>query len=126
MKEPFKKVANAARATMFLLTPLFKRCFEPIRTKLSLYKARNPADGQNLTLQRVTEVPYYVRNTTLHRDIKIESLEVHIGRLASNVFYRADVPCHLHLRNITQRLTRLPEVRRRLPSDFLFSLESDY
>ena len=135
-----KKAANAARTALILLRPLFKSRL-PIRTKLSLYKAyirphlayASPAwyalisenqrrilqVVQNLALRRVIQAPYCVRNSTLQRDLHMESLEVHIGRLASNAFRRADASDHPHLRSIAPLHTRPPDERRRQPRDII-------
>ena len=103
-----KPPQQAAKVALFLLRPLFRSRL-PLKTKLSLYKAyvrphltyaalawfalTSPRQRrilqvvQNLALRRgVTQAPSVVRNTTLHRDLRMESLEEHIGRLASNAF----------------------------------------
>ena len=140
-----KKAANAAKVALHLLRPLFRSRL-PLKLKLSLYKTyvrphlvyAAPAwyalanDNQkrilqvvqNVALRRVTQAPRYVRNTTIHRDLKMESLEAHIGRLAANAFRRADISDHLHLRSIAPWHTRPPDVRR-LPRDLLPPPESD-
>ena len=140
-----KRAANAAKVALHLLRPLFRSRL-PLRLKLALYKTyvrphltyATPAwyalashnqrsilqVVQNVALRRVTQAPRYVRNTTIHRDLKMESLEAHIGRLASNAFRRADTSDHLHLRSIAPWHTRPPDVRR-LPRDLLPHSESD-
>ena len=134
-----KKATAAAKAALFLLRPLLRSSL-PLRTKLALYKAyvrphltyATPAwyaltsehqrkklqVVQNIALRHVTQAPYYVRNSTLQRDLRIESLEEHIGRLAVKAFSRADISDHLHLQNIAPWHTRPPD-RKRLPRDIL-------
>ena len=136
MTRHVKKVTQAARTAMFLLYPLFRSRL-PLRTKLALYKAyvrphltytgpvwyaltsprqqKNLQVVQNLALRRVTQAPYCVRNATLHRGLRMESLEEHIGRLASNMFRRADASDYLHLRNIAPLPDRPQDARQRFP-----------
>ena len=145
MSGQVKKAAAAAKMALFRLRPLLRSKL-PLRTKLALYKtfvrphltyatpawyalANAPQRKimqvvQNIALRHVTQAPYIVRNSTLQRDLKIESLEDHIGRLAANAFSRADVSDHLHLQSIAPWHTRPPD-RKRLPRDILTSPNSD-
>ena len=146
MTRHVKKATQAARVALFLLRPLLRSRL-PLRTKLALYKAyvrphltyaspawyalvspqqqKNLQVVQNLALRRVTQAPFCVRNATLQRDLRMESLEDHIGRLAANMFRRADVSDHLHLRNIAPLHSRPPDARHRLPRDILPPPQSD-
>ena len=133
-----KKTVAAAKVALFHLRPLMRSSL-PLSTKLALYKAyvrprltyATPAwyalanarqrkalqVVQNIALRHVTQAPYFVRNTTIQRDLKIESLEEHIGRLAHNAFSRADISDHLHLQNIAPWHTRPPDWKH-LPKEF--------
>ena len=108
-----RKATQAAKVPLFLLRPLLRSRL-PLQTKPSLYNAyvrphltyaapawfalTSPRQRrilqvvQNLALRRVTQAPSVVRNTTLHRDLRMESLEGHIVRLASNAFRRIRFP----------------------------------
>ena len=141
-----RKATRTARAALFILRPLFKSRL-PLKTKRQLYltyvrphltyaspgwyallspqQKKTMQVVQNLALRRVTQAPYCVRNTTLHRDLRMESLEDHIGRLTSNTFRRADVSAHLHLKNIAPHHTRPPDARFKLPRDLLPPPNSD-
>ena len=143
-----KKATQAARAALFLLRPLLRSSL-PLRTKLQLYKAyvrphltyaspawyallsprqqKNVQVVQNLALRRVTQAPYCVKNSTLHRDLRMESLEEHVGRLAVNTFRRADESAHLHLKNIAPLHARPPDSKHmlKLPRDILPPPNSD-
>ena len=140
MTHHVKKATQAARVALFLLRPLLRSRL-PLRTKRALYKAyvrphlvyaspawyallstqqqKNLQVVQNLSLRRVTQAPFCVRNSTLHRDLRMESLEEHVGRLASNMFRRADASDHLHIRNIAPLHARPPDARHQLPRDIL-------
>ena len=93
-----KKAAAAAKVAPFKLRPLLRSTL-PLRTKLAFYKLfvrphltyATPAWHalasasqrkimqvvQNIALRHVTQAPYFVRNSTLQRDLRIESLEEH-------------------------------------------------
>jgi hypothetical protein len=43
---------------------------------------------QNKTLRRITGAPWYVRNTTLHRDLNVETIHDHIMKLSKR-FYKS-------------------------------------
>jgi hypothetical protein len=45
---------------------------------------------QNVVLRTITGAPNYVRETTLHRDLEIETLEEHIKKLATKFFASLD------------------------------------
>ena len=140
-----RHATSSAKTALFLLRPLL-RSHLPLRIKLALYKSyvrprltyaapawyaltnpclrKNLQVVQNIALRRVTQAPYFVRNATLLRDLKMESLEEHIGRLSSNAFSRADVSDHLHLQDIAPWHSRPPDICR-LPRDSLPPPSSD-
>ena len=82
---------------------------------LSAQQKKNLQVVQNLALRRVTQAPYCVRNAIIQRDLRMESLEEHIG----NMFRRADGSDHLQLRNIAPLYARSPDARYRFPRDIL-------
>lgn len=105
MKHHIKAVVSQVRAARALLRPVLSSRL-PLRVKIGVYKTyirprityAAPAwyalvgecnrqrlrAQQSLTLRTIVDAPYYVRNTTISRDLGVESLDGFIERLASN------------------------------------------
>lgn len=67
---------------------LYKACIRPILTyacplysRLTKCRMKALEVFQNNTLRMITDAPYYIRNTQLHADLKINTLPAHIRRL---------------------------------------------
>ena len=141
MTAQVKKARNAAKAALNILRPIFRSRL-PLRTKLAIYKTyvrphltyATPAWislasphqvqllqlVQNVALRRITDAPWYVRNATIKRDLRIEDLSVHIQHIAARMYHRADASKFHHLRDIAPWHTRPPDAaKRRLPRDVL-------
>ena len=68
---------------------------------------------QALTLRTIADAPRYMRTENLLRDLRIETLDAYVARLAANMFRRADACEHPHVRNIAPLHTRPPDASRK-------------
>lgn len=132
MKAHIDTVVASARAARALLFPVLRSRL-PLRTKLGVYKAyirtrltyAAPAwyalasqsqrqrlhAQQSLSLRTIADAPRYVRNATIQRDLKIESLDAFIGSLATRMFGRADESSFRHLRELAPYHARPPDLK---------------
>ncbi|CAK1540365.1 unnamed protein product [Leptosia nina] len=74
---------------------------------------------QNKTLRRIVDAPRFVRNATIARDLRQESLDDFIKRLATQMFARADASSFAHLRDIAPHHSRPPDHRRAFPRELV-------
>lgn len=120
------------KTTMAALRPMLTSSL-PLRVKLNLYKIyvrsrltyASPAwfallsetnkkklqVQQSKALRYLAKAPWYVRNSTLQRDLKIESLEDFAVKLSKAMFARADASNAPHIKNITPWNSRPPDGR---------------
>lgn len=139
MRHHVKRIVGRAKGVSSKLRPLFTGNI-PIRTKLALYKQyvrphltyAAPAwysytkeahrqrlrAVQNTCLRRAVGAPRYVRNATIARDLRMESIDEFVARLAKGMFDRADGSQHPHLQNIAPWHSRPPD-RLRYPRELL-------
>ena len=64
------------------------------------------------------DAPRYVRNATIARDLRMESLDDFIARLATSMFARASGSSFGHLKNLAPYHRRPPDARA-LPRDLV-------
>lgn len=136
MKVHMTRIINTTRNTKSLLRPILGAPGLPITTKLKLYRTyvlfrityaapawysqiprslrRRLQAQQNLALCTITKAPRCVRNTTLSRTSRMESIETFVKRIASNMFRRADSSSHSFLKDIAPLHSRSPDHRRAL------------
>lgn len=132
MREHVRAVAGQVRAATAALMPVFKSRL-PLRAKVGVYKTylrskltyAAPAwfalaskaskatlrARQSVAIRRLAGAPRYVRNSTLARDLKIESVDDFVARLADRMFGAADASRHSHIRGIAPYHTRPPDGR---------------
>lgn len=83
---------------------------------------------QNIALRIITGAGRYVRNDTIARDVRIESVEEFVVRLAKRMFDTADNGPHTHLHNIAPHHARPPDAKktwRSLPRELVQSAIQD-
>lgn len=139
MKKHVSNVVNQVRATRALLRPVLHSRL-PIRAKLGIYKAyvrtrltyaapawyalvrecnrRRLRAQQSLALRTIVDAPRFVRNSTISRDLRMESLDDFIGRLTKAMFGRAEHSGFQHLRELAPYHARPPDGRG-FPRDLL-------
>ena len=73
---------------------LYKTCVRPIFSYASVVFAQTDLRKlqivQNRFLRTATGAPWYMRNTDLHRDIKLDSVKEHCRKLSSSYFDKAE------------------------------------
>lgn len=80
---------------------------------------------QSRTLRKIVNAPRYVRNATIQRDLRIESLEDFVRRLSTKMFASADASIWPHLQNLAPLHARPPEQPEpALPRDLLAEANS--
>ncbi|XP_072934991.1 uncharacterized protein [Epargyreus clarus] len=139
MKPHVDAVIASARAASFSLRPVLSSSL-PLGVKTCIYKqyirprltyaapawyalASEPQRKrlrviQSRALRQVAAAPWYVRNTVIQRDLRVESLDDFIGRLATKMFERVDAARFPHLRDLAPLHARPPD-RRAFPRDLL-------
>lgn len=113
-----------------MLRPVFSSKL-PLRTKVGIYKTyirsrltyaapawfaclsesqkKRLRAQQSQTLRTIVAAPRYVRNATISRDLRVESLDDFVSSLATRMFHRADISAHVHLQNIAPLHARPPD-----------------
>lgn len=116
-----RNIIAKTKATMAALRPMLSSSL-PLRVKLNLYKIyvrsrltyaapawfallsdsnkKKLQAQQSKALRYLAKAPWYVRNSTLQRDLKIESLEDFTVKLSKSMFARADASNAPHIKNI--------------------------
>lgn len=64
---------------------------------------------ENLSLSKIVGAPRYVRNTTIHKDLNMDTTEDFIRRLLTNTLDKADTSDHQHVRRIAPQHARPPD-----------------
>lgn len=123
-------VVTQTRIARNLLRPVLSSKL-PLRVKVGVYKTyirtrltyaapawyqlvaethrRKLRAQQALSLRAVADAPRYVRNSTIQRDLKIESLDDFISRLATTMFARADDSQLPHIQDLAPQHARPPD-----------------
>ncbi|KAG7294806.1 hypothetical protein JYU34_022823 [Plutella xylostella] len=136
---------NQAKAARAMLRPVLASRL-PLRTKLGIFKTyvrsrltyaapawyalcstanrKRLQAQQNLTLRTIVGAGRYVRNDVIARDLKIESLEEFVVRLARRMYDRADNGPHEHLHDIAPTYDR-PDNGRPYPRELLLLAPAD-
>ncbi|KAL4720346.1 hypothetical protein ACJJTC_003074 [Scirpophaga incertulas] len=79
---------------------------------------------QALALHTIARAPRYVRNSVLHRDLKMSTIREHTIKLARNMYERASKSAHPLIKDLAPQHARPLEGRlRMLPSDLLLTEE---
>lgn len=139
MYQHVKNTTAATNAAISQLRPVFRSPL-PLKTKVNLVKAyivprltyaapawfnltselskKRLRKQLNKALRQATQAPRFVRNATIMRDLRFESLDDFNRRLTKKMFERADDSTHAHVRDIAPWHTRPPD-RRALPRDCL-------
>lgn len=150
MKPHVGNVIAAARATRSQLKPILTANSISVKIKLGIYKAyirprltyaapawyalltneaqKKIESQQNLTARQLVNAPRYVRNTTILRDLKLETLDAFIRRLATGLFKKADRSAWSHIRDLAPCHGRPPDVvrkRKGCPRDLVVATTSD-
>ncbi|XP_075990226.1 uncharacterized protein LOC142985867 [Anticarsia gemmatalis] len=140
-----KNVVAQVRAARAILRPVLSSHL-PTRVKLGVYKTyirtrltyaapawyaltyeksrRALRVQQSLALRTIAGAPRYVRNTTIQRDLRVESLDDFVRRLAASMFARADASNLAHIRDIAPWHARPPDLKR-LPRDLLATTQAE-
>lgn len=125
-------VVNQTRAARALLRSVLQSRL-PLRTKVGVYKAyirtrltyaapawfqlvaetnrKRLRAQQSISLRTITAAPRYVRNDVIQRDLRVESLDDFIVRLATDMFARADASSLPHIRDMAPLHARPPDGR---------------
>ncbi|CAF4918888.1 unnamed protein product [Pieris macdunnoughi] len=142
MRHHVKRAVGRAKGAMNALYPLTGNIL--LRVKLALYKLyvrphltyAAPAwysytkecnrqrlrIVQNINLRRAVGAPRYVRNATIARDLRMESIDEFVARFTKGMFDRADASQHPHLKDIAPWHSRPPDKYRYLRE--LFSADT--
>lgn len=101
---------------------LYKACVRPIFAYACVVFAQTDLSRlqviQNRFLRNTTGAPWYMRNTDLHRDVKLDSVKEHCRKLSSSYFTKAESHPNPLVVNSCNYAKRRPWDRRR-PRDIL-------
>lgn len=149
MNAQVEQVVRAARTARAMLRPVLYSKLQ-LRTKLGIYKTyirsrltyAAPAwyqlcsatnkkllqTQQNTALRIIVGAGRYVRNTTIVKDIKMETVKDFVVRLSRKMFDAADNGPHTHLHGLAPLHARPPDETktwRALPRELLLSDDTD-
>lgn len=89
-------IGPTANTPLHIKKLIYTQCIRPVVTYASPAwnaipeKHRKRLDVfQNKILRQLTNAPYYVRNSTLHRDFNLDKLSNHISKINTNFFNKA-------------------------------------
>lgn len=130
MKTQVKHAVAMSRVARKLLRPVLSSDI-PLTTKLTIYKLyirsiltyATPAwfalasatnkklmqSQQSAALREAVGAPRYVRNSTIARDLRVESIRDFVERLTENIFSRTDASSWPHLKGIAPLHARPPD-----------------
>lgn len=130
MMHQTRAAVQSAKAATLQLRPIFESSL-PMRKKLGIYKIyvrprltyaapawfvltsedskKKMRSLQSKTIRRILKAPPFVRNTTLLKDTKMETIDQHIGGLTKRLFERADATGWSHIRGIAPYHRRPPD-----------------
>lgn len=139
MSQHVKEIIHRSTIAMTKLRPILQSKI-PLRAKIGVYKLyirsrltyaapawfalTGPAFRKRLrcvqskTLRTIVGAPHYVRNSTIQRDLRMDSLDDFVQRLAKRMFERADASPWPHLQNLAPLHARPPDGKP-LPRDLL-------
>lgn len=140
-----KTAVQSARTAALKLRPVLDSTL-PIRAKLGLYKTyvrtrltyaapawfaltsdasrKKLRSLQSKILRQIFNAPRFVRNTTIARDAKIETIEAFIAGMTKRLFKRADASGWSHISGIAPYHRRPPE-KKGFPRDLVASSSDD-
>ncbi|XP_041973394.1 uncharacterized protein LOC121729071 [Aricia agestis] len=138
MSAQCQAAVNGAKAAVAQLHPAYSSPQIPLNMRIALYKLyvrsrltyaapawhhllsdshkRTLQRVQNKVLRRIAGAPWYVRNDTIARDLRVESVEAFVAQLSKSLFARADASRLPELANLAPWHARPPD-RHRLPRD---------
>ena len=100
---------------------IYRLCIRPILTYASSVwnNASNTSiqklqTFQNIILRRAVNAPWYIRNSTLHNDLGVSTIQDYITQLSHNFFYKLPTipgPAHFNLGYDTNN----PRIKNKFP-----------